>query len=257
MSFAPKNAVELSVIVPAFNEAARIMPGVQAIMGFLREGGRSWELIVVDDGSTDATAEIVEQAIGGEVRARLIQYRPNRGKGFAVRTGVLAATGMWIVFLDADLSTPVEEIDRAMPRLQSGVDLVVGSRAHPDARIERKSPLFRRMASAVFDRMRNAIVGLRQFSDTQCGFKAARGDAVRPLYERAVIERFMFDVEILYLAKRAGLRMEELPVRWADSSGSTVRLFPGVYRMFRDLLRIRRVHGDVRVLPGVPTDSTA
>ncbi|HJL70408.1 MAG TPA: glycosyltransferase, partial [Anaerolineales bacterium] len=91
MSFAPKNAVELSVIVPAFNEAARIMPGVQAIMGFLREGGRSWELIVVDDGSADATAEIVEQAIGGEVRARLIQYRPNRGKGFAVRTGVLAA----------------------------------------------------------------------------------------------------------------------------------------------------------------------
>ena len=257
MSPAPKKAVELSVIVPTFNEAARITSGVQAIMGFLRDAGRSWELIVVDDGSADATPEIVEQAIGGEVRARLIQYRPNRGKGFAVRTGVLAATGMWIVFLDADLSTPVEEIDRAMPRLQSGVDIVVGSRAHPDARIERKSPLFRRMASAVFDRMRNAIVGLRQFSDTQCGFKAARGDAVRPLYERAVIERFMFDVEILYLAERAGLRMEELPVRWADSSGSTVRIFPGVYRMFRDLLRIRRVHSGARVLPGVPTDSTA
>lgn len=254
MNAVATTAVELSVIVPAFNEAARIASGVQAILAYLRAGGRSWELIVVDDGSADETVDRVQQVIATESRARLIQYRPNRGKGFAVRTGVLAASGMWIVFLDADLSTPVSEIDRALPRLQKGVDLVVGSRAHPDAYIERASSLFRRMASAVFDRVRNAIVGLQQFSDTQCGFKAASGEAVRPLYERSVIERFMFDVEILYLAERAGLRVEELPVRWADSPGSTVRFFPGVYRMFRDLLRIRRVHGHACAHPGVATD---
>ncbi len=236
-------SVELSVIVPVFNEAARIDSGVQVILAYLRNGGWSWELIVVDDGSVDETAVKVQRAIAEEPRARLIQYLPNRGKGFAVRTGVLAASGMWIVFIDADLSTPVEEIECALSRLQTGVDIVVGSRAHPDAHIERKSSYFRRVASVVFDRVRNLIVGLHQFSDTQCGFKAARGAAVRPLYERAVIERFMFDVEILYLAENAGLSMEELPVRWADSPGSTVRFLPGVYRMFRDLLRIRRVHG--------------
>ncbi len=248
--------IELSVIVPAYNEAARISPGVQTIMDYLRSGGWSWELIVVDDGSADETAEKVQQVIAAEPRARLIQYRPNRGKGFAVRTGVLAATGTWIVFLDADLSTPVEEIDRAMVRLLKGADLVVGSRAHPDSHIERKSPIFRRMASGVFDRVRNAIVGLHHFADTQCGFKAARGESVRPLYQRAVIERFMFDVEILYLAERTGLRMEELPVHWADCSGSTVRFFPGVYQMFRDLLRIRLVHTKTRARPDVATDAT-
>jgi dolichyl-phosphate beta-glucosyltransferase len=257
MNAAATAAVELSVIVPAFNESERIAAGMEAIMAYLRSDRRSWELIVVDDGSTDETAYKVQQVIAAEPRARLIQYRPNRGKGFAVRTGVLVASGMWVVFLDADLSTPVEEIGHALPRLQAGVDLVIGSRSHPDARIERKSSFFRHIASAVFDRVRNAIVGLHQFSDTQCGFKAARGEAVRPLYQRAVIERFMFDVEIIYLAERAGLRMEEMPVCWADSPGSTVRFFPGVYEMFRDLLRIRRVHRNTRVHAGVATDSAA
>lgn len=241
------STVELSVIVPAFNEAARIEAGLDAILSYLRNGGWSWELIVVDDGSIDETAVKVQWAIAEEPRARLIQYLPNRGKGFAVRTGVLAASGIWVVFIDADLSTPVEEIDRALPRLQTGFDLVVGSRAHPDAQIKRKSSYFRRMASAVFDRVRNVIVGLHQFSDTQCGFKAARAAAIRPLYERAVIERFMFDVEILYLAENAQLSIEEMPVRWSDSSGSTVRLLPGVYRMFRDLIRIRRLHGSAHL----------
>ena len=243
--------VDLSVIVPAYNEAACIDHGVHAIMDYLSNGNWSWELIVVDDGSTDDTADKVHQVVADVSRARLIQYRPNRGKGFAVRTGVLAASGAWVVFLDADLSTPVDEIDRALPRLQSGIDLVIGSRGHPDARIDRKASFFRRMSSAAFDRIRNAIVGLREFSDTQCGFKAALGESLRPLYERAVIERFMFDVEILFLAHKEGLRIEELPVRWADCPGTTVRFFPGVYRMFRDLIRIRRMHGKISKHPGI------
>ena len=247
--------VDLSVIVPAYNEAARIDYGVHAIMAYLRGCKWSWELIVVDDGSTDDTADKVCNVVADETRARLIQYRPNRGKGFAVRTGVLASKGNWVVFLDADLSTPVDEIDRALSRLQSGVDLIIGSRGLPDSHIERKAPFFRRMSSAAFDHIRNTIVGLNEFSDTQCGFKVALAEAVRPLYERAVIERFMFDVEILFLANQEGLRIEELPVRWADCPGSTVRFFPGVYRMFRDLLRIRRLHGHLSMHPSVHSNT--
>ena len=119
----------------------------------------------------------------------------------------------------------------------------MGSRAHRDSCIEVEPNLFRRIASYVFDLVRIQIVGLSEFSDTQCGFKAARAQSVVPLYQRAIIERFMFDVEILFLAKQSGLNIEELPIIWRDSPGSTVRLWPGVYEMFRDLLAIRKTHG--------------
>jgi len=199
--------VQLSVIVPVYNEEDRIASGIKEILEFLQSEQKSkWELVVVDDGSEDDTPYIIGKIISGDDRARLIRYSPNRGKGFAVRTGVLDAAGDWIVFLDADLSTPVDEIHNAILLLIQ-------------------------------------IVGLHEFSDTQCGFKAARGQAVVPLYKRAIIERFMFDVEILFLAQRSDLNIKELPVLWRDSPGSTVRLWPGVYEMFRDLILIRRVHG--------------
>lgn len=236
--------VQLSVIVPVYNEEDRIASGIKEILEFLQSEQKSkWELVVVDDGSEDDTPYIIGKIISGDDRARLIRYSPNRGKGFAVRTGVLDAAGDWIVFLDADLSTPVDEIHNAILLLERGADLVVGSRAHPDSCIEIEPSLFRRIASHVFDLARIQIVGLHEFSDTQCGFKAARGQAVVPLYKRAIIERFMFDVEILFLAQRSDLNIKELPVLWRDSPGSTVRLWPGVYEMFRDLLLIRRVHG--------------
>lgn len=236
--------VQLSVIVPAYNEEDRIASGIKEILEFLQsEQNPKWELVVVDDGSEDDTPYIIDKIISGDDRARLIRYSPNRGKGFAVRTGVLDAIGYWIIFLDADLSTPVDEISNALLLLEGGADLVVGTRAHSDSCIEVEPSLFRRIASYVFDLVRKNIVGLDEFSDTQCGFKAARGQAVVPLYKRAIVDRFMFDVEILLLAHRSGLNIKELPVVWRDSPGSTVRLWPGVYEMFRDLLLIRRVHG--------------
>jgi dolichyl-phosphate beta-glucosyltransferase len=236
--------VQLSVIVPAYNEEDRIESGIKQILEFLQSKQKhTWELIVVDDGSEDNTCHIIDTIISGDDRARLIRYRPNRGKGFAVRTGVLDAVGEWVVFLDADLSTPVDEIYNAIELLERGADLVVGTRAHPDSCIEVEPSLFRRIASYVFDLVRIQIVGLSEFSDTQCGFKAARGQSVVPLYKRAIVERFMFDVEILFLARQAGLNIEELPIIWRDSPGSTVRLWPGVYEMFRDLLAIRKTHG--------------
>jgi dolichyl-phosphate beta-glucosyltransferase len=155
---------------------------------------------------------------------------------------VLASKGVWVVFLDADLSTPPDEIEKALLYLRDGYDMVIGSRALPDSQIERKPPLYRRFATAIFDLVKHILVGLWQFSDTQCGFKAYRRNAVRPLYEHAVIDRFMFDVEILYLAERKRLKVHEMPVRWADASGSKVRFLEGVYNMVKDLLRIRWVH---------------
>lgn len=233
---------DLSVIVPAYNEAARIAPTLERILAYLKTQPYTWELIVVDDGSRDETVAVVEKLIAGQPAARLVAYQPNRGKGCAVRTGVLAAQGKRAVFLDADLSTPPEEIGNALRYLGQGYDMVIGSRALPESQIETKAPPIRRLGTAIFNLVKHLLVGLWRYSDTQCGFKAYDQAAVRPLYERAVIDRFMFDVEILYLAERRRLKVFEMPVRWADAAGSKVRFFEGIVNMVRDLLRIRWVH---------------
>ncbi|HUN22729.1 MAG TPA: glycosyltransferase family 2 protein [Anaerolineales bacterium] len=235
-------APQLTVIIPAYNEAKRIVNGLTQTLNYLHSQAYTWELIVVNDGSRDNTAEIVRSALASEPNARLIDYQPNQGKGHAIRTGVLAATGEWVVFLDADMSTPVEEIDKAIDLLQQGYQVVVGSRRHPESQVQRKASAFRQLGTAIFDFVRTTLVGLHQFNDTQCGFKAYQRSAAVPLYQASVINRFMFDVEILFLAQQSGLRMVEMPVRWMDAEGSTVRFLPGLYQMFRDLTRIRWVH---------------
>ncbi|MBI5712531.1 MAG: glycosyltransferase family 2 protein [Chloroflexi bacterium] len=232
----------LSLLIPAYNEAKRIAPALDRVIEYLRAQSYSWELLIVDDGSRDETASLVAKRIEGIPNAKLIAYQPNRGKGYAVRMGMLAAQGRWVIFLDADLSTPPEEIDHALRYLNDGYEMVIGSRALPDSQIEKKPPLFRRLATSIFDLVKHLMVGLWQYSDTQCGFKAYKQEAVRPLYERAVIDRFMFDVEILYLAERKHLRVKEMAVRWADAAGSKVRFWEGVYNMMKDLTRIRWVH---------------
>ena len=238
------NSIQLSVIVPVYNEQDYIQSSLYEIVNFLElEQKYSWELIIVDDGSYDDTFDFVKEIASNHNDIKLINYKPNRGKGFAVRTGVLDSVGEYIVFLDADLSTPIQEINNAIPLLYQGVDLVVGSRAHPESDIIVYPSIFRRLASSIFDLVRNQIVGLSEFSDTQCGFKAARSDSIKPIYSKALIDRFMFDVEILFLAKKLKLDIKELPVVWKDSPGSTVKFWSGVYEMFRDLLLIRRFHG--------------
>jgi dolichyl-phosphate beta-glucosyltransferase len=232
----------LSVIIPAYEEAARIGPTLERVVGYLRAQPRTFELIVVDDGSRDGTAQVVRERLEAVPEGGLLSYTPNKGKGCAVRTGVLASRGAYVAFLDADLSTPVEELAPALAALDSGVDLVIGSRRHPGSQILVRQPLYRRAATAVFAGVRTVIVGLRQYADTQCGFKAMRGDLARALFARTVIDRFMFDVELLYLAEKAGLVVCEQPVRWADAPGTKVRFLEGVVNMVRDLLRIRWVH---------------
>lgn len=236
------SSFDLSLLIPAYNESQRISPALDRIIEYLGAQTYSWEMLIVDDGSRDETASLVAKRIEGITNAKLIAYQPNRGKGYAVRTGMLAAQGKWVVFLDADLSTPPEEIDNALRYLNDGYEMVIGSRALPDSQIEKKPPLYRRLATAIFDLVKHLMVGLWQYSDTQCGFKAYKQEAVRPLYERAVIDRFMFDVEILYLAERKHLKVKEMAVRWADAAGSKVRFWEGVYNMMKDLTRIRWAH---------------
>lgn len=240
--------MELSVIIPAYNEEKRLGPRLGQVLEYLRANYPSFELIVVDDGSRDRTAEVVKAALAGEPHAGLITYQPNRGKGYAIRQGVLASRGDIVLFTDADLSTPLEEIPRALAQLQN-VHVVIGSRDLPSSDIRVRQPLFRRFASEIFKWARYLMVGLWDLSDTQCGFKAYRGPVARQLYALAHVDRFMFDVEILYLAERARLRILEMPVRWTDVAGSKVRFWEGLVHMIHDLWQIRVRHrGAVKIL---------
>ncbi len=228
----------LSIIIPSFNEEKRLGPRLGPVLEFLRSHYSDFELIIVDDGSSDATALTVSAAIAKEPRSRLISYHPNRGKGYAVRTGVLASRGDPVLFMDADLSTPLSEIPNIIKAL-SVADIVIGSRGQAKSQIKKRPPLFRRLSSSVFDQIKYALVGLRRFKDTQCGFKIFRGPVARQLFAKSQIDRFMFDVEILYLAEKSGLVIREMPVTWADVPDSHVHFWEGVVNMFRDLWRIR------------------
>jgi dolichyl-phosphate beta-glucosyltransferase len=240
------DAPALTVVIPAYNEEQRLPQHLGPVLAYLRAHYPAFELLVVDDGSRDRTASAVRAALAGEPRARLLTYTPNRGKGYAIRQGVQASRGDNVVFLDADLSTPVEEIPRALEHLQQA-DIVIGSRDLPASQVRVPQPLFRRLASEVFRWARNLTLGLWRIADTQCGFKAFRGPLARQLFALGEVDRFMFDVEILYLAVRANLRIVELPVQWRDAPGSKVRFWQGLRDMVRDLWRIRRLHSRRRL----------
>ena len=231
----------LSVIIPAYNEEKRLGSHLELVLKFFRSRYPNFELIIVDDGSNDATARTISAAIPKEPRAHLITYQPNRGKGYAVRKGVLASRGDPVLFMDADLSTPLSQVPKILQALR-GADIVIGSRGQAKSDIRQRPPLFRRLASFIFDQIKYALVGLRRFKDTQCGFKVFRGSIARQLFAQSQVNRFMFDVEILYLAEQARMIIREIPVTWADAPDSHVRFWEGVVSMFRDLWRIRRIH---------------
>jgi len=211
----------LSIVVPAFNEAGRIGPSLRKITDYISQQHEKIELIVVDDGSTDNTAEVAEKTSGdsGAAMTRVVRYEPNRGKGHAVRRGLLEAQANIALFSDADLSTPITETPKLVEAIRSGeCDLAFGSRALDRRLIGVHQPWRREQGGRVF----NLIVRLATrlpFWDTQCGFKAFRMNVCRPLIEAAQIDRFGFDVELIYLAHLSQLRLCEIPVRWAHSEG--------------------------------------
>lgn len=233
----------LSIIIPAYNEEQRIGRSLDEILRFLKEQTYRAEVIVVDDGSRDGTGKIVadrkaQYDEAGEV-LRLLTNSPNRGKGYSVRRGVGSAQGEIILFTDADLSSPITEAPRLIAPIAEGLaDVTFGSRAINRNLIEVRQSLVRDFGGRVFNLFLRAITGL-PYKDTQCGFKAFRRDAAAPVFQRQSIERFGFDPEILYIARKRGLRLLEVPVRWSHSDDSKVSYLRDSVDMFLDLVRIR------------------
>ena len=231
----------LSVVIPAYNEATRLPASIEKILRYLDACHPRFELIVVDDGSSDGTAQAAVAAAGGRAELRVESYGGNRGKGYAVRHGLAAARGELVLFTDADLSTPIEAFEPLKAALDAGADVAIGSRALPQSDVQVRQPLFRDLGGKFFNAMVRLLL-LPDLHDTQCGFKLFRRAPVLPLVARMRIDRFAFDVEILYLARLAGLRIAEVPVVWVNSPDSRVRMSHAA-AAFVDLLRIRRWHG--------------
>jgi dolichyl-phosphate beta-glucosyltransferase len=235
-------ATTLSIVVPAYNEAARLGKSLPEILDYLNREVSSPELIIVDDGSTDDTAAVAREILAkpDRVRASVVSYQSNLGKGRAVRLGLLAARGDVGLFTDADLSTPISETPKVVEPIVSGeCDLVFGSRALDRGLIGVHQPWRREQGGRVFNLAVRLATGL-PFWDTQCGFKAFRMDVCRPLLEGATIDRFGFDVELIYLAYRAGLRLREVPVRWDHNEGSKVNVFSDSFKMLNEVGLIRQ-----------------
>ena len=228
----------VSIVIPCFNEERRIAPSLEVMLDLLRGSKLDWEIVAVDDGSRDGTSDVVRRIAEGEPRVRLLRHEVNRGKGDAVRSGFHASRGEWVLFSDADLATPIDELFPFLEAGRAGYDLVIASRVLSGARILTPQPWQRRLSGGVFRGLVRAL-GLSSFRDTQCGFKLMRRDRLGPILDAVEIRGFAFDVELLARAERAGLRILELPVRWRDVAGSKLRLYPDALRMARDLVAMR------------------
>ena len=235
-------AASLSIIIPAYNEAVRLAKTLSSMVAYLSDSWPEAELIVVDDGSTDQTASLARQTFADakNLRTSVISYKSNLGKGRAVRLGLLAARGDVALFSDADLSTPITETPKLVdPIMRGECDLTFGSRALDRNLIGVHQPWRREQGGRIFNLAVRLATGL-PFWDTQCGFKAFRMAACRPLVEAATVDRFGFDVELIYLAYRAGLRLREIPVRWDHNEGSKVSVMSDSFRMLNEVGLIRQ-----------------
>lgn len=232
------NSPKLSIVIPAYNEAGRLPATLERIIAYFDTRSVDYELLVVDDGSSDETAAAAEAIIDrlGE-RGRVLRNPQNLGKGASVRRGMLAARGARVLFSDADLSAPIEELPKLEQALDAGAEIAIGSRGVDRSLIEERQSLGRSLMGRLF----NLVVQLfavRGISDTQCGFKLFAAEVVSPIFARTRVERFGFDVEVLALAQRLGVPIAEVPVRWRNSPGSRVTLGQGA-RAFLDPVRVR------------------
>jgi dolichyl-phosphate beta-glucosyltransferase len=230
-----------SAVIPAYNEEARIGESLRLTIEYLERYAPESELIVINDGSTDATGAIAREALApAKVQTRLLENFPNRGKGAAVRKGLLASEKPMGLFFDADLSTPLDQTPKVIEPIARGeVDIAFGSRALDRSLIGQHQSWRREQGGRLFNLIVRVSTGL-PFWDTQCGFKAFRLDVCRPILEAARIEGFAFDVELLYLAYRSGLRLREVPVRWNHSEGSKIEFVRDSLRMLGEVMALRK-----------------
>lgn len=230
----------LSIVIPAYNEETRLPGTLRTVLDYLeRTYPGQFEILVVDDGSSDRTAALTEEIARQRGEVRLLRNPGNRGKGYSVRHGMLEARGDWVLFTDADLSAPIEELEKLRAAVErERAAIAIGSRALDRSLIGVHQPWWREWAGRIFNGIMRVIVGL-PFRDTQCGFKLFRRDAVETIFPRQRIERFGFDVEVLYLARKLGFRTVEVPVRWNHAEGTRVSMLRDSLDMFLDLLRVR------------------
>lgn len=234
-----KDEIYLSVVIPAYNEERRLPATARRVLDYLGRKDYPFEVILVDDGSTDATPGFI-RALAKDVPAvQALHLSPNQGKGAAVRTGMLAARGAIVLFSDSDLSTPIEEVERlSAALLERDAGVAIASRRLRGANLPIPQPFHRRVMGTGFSLL-TRTVALPGLYDTQCGFKLFTSRAARDIFSRVTVTRFGFDVEALYLARRLGYRVVEVPVTWRDSSESRVSPWRDSTRMFGDVLRIR------------------
>lgn len=234
----------LSIIIPAYNEEKRLNPTLQKIDSYLNSNDYQYEVIVVDDGSTDKTKEAaLSSTLYQTGKLKLLQNSQNRGKGFSVKKGILASTGDYIIFSDADLSTPIEEIEKLLSYIESGFDIAIGSRSVEGAKVRIHQPFYREYMGKFFNVLVQFFV-LKGIVDTQCGFKLFRAEVARDIASCLKIDGFSFDVEVLYLAVKKGYRVKEVPVVWMNSPVSRVNPLFDSYKMFIELLSIKRLHNE-------------
>jgi dolichyl-phosphate beta-glucosyltransferase len=228
----------LSVVIPAYNEEQRLQNSLEQVVAYLDRQSFSSEVLVVDDGSTDATSAIARSYAGEHATVRILRYTPNFGKGHAVRVGMREADGQLMLLCDADLSTPIQDLEKLLPFLDEGYDVVIGSRGLPDSDLRVHQPWLRERLGRSFNLVVR-VLGLPEFADTQCGFKLFTRRAARDVFPRLFTDRWAFDVEALLVAKMMGYRIREVPVTWVNAAGSKVNVWRDATSTLRDLLRIR------------------
>jgi glycosyltransferase involved in cell wall biosynthesis len=227
-----------SIVIPAYNESARLGASLEKILSYIEQQGWAAEVIVVNDGSSDDTADIVRRFAQKNPAVRLVDNPGNRGKAYSVRNGILQARGKMVIFSDADLSSPIEEAPKLLQALADGADIAIGSRwVRPELQTQRQ-PLHRQFFGRVFNLGLRVVLGLK-FKDTQCGFKAFQQPAAQKIFSLQKIDRWGFDPEVLFLARKFGFRVEEVPVAWADCGGTRFHPLRDGSRTFLEVLHIR------------------
>lgn len=228
---------QLSIVIPAFNEENRLPATLDSVSQFLTEQGKSFEIVVVDDGSHDGTADVVQAYSQKNPQVRLVSYQPNRGKGFAVRTGMLAARGDLLLMNDADGSSPIEEMIRLEDAIAGGADIAFGSRAKPDPTRKVQAQAHRKFIGNTFNFIVQSLL-LPGFYDTQCGFKMFRRAVARDIFSVNRINGFGFDVEILFIGRKRGYKISEVAINWSNVEGSKVNVLVDSPKMFLEVLKV-------------------
>ncbi len=235
--------MRISIIIPAYNEEYRIGRTLEKIRNFLKKKDYTYEVLVVDDGSTDKTAQTaLDSALCKEGHLRLIKNEANRGKGYSVKKGIISSLGEYILFSDADLSTPIEQLDKLFGFINNGYDIVIGSRALPDSDVRVHQPWYRERMGKTFNFLVKSML-MKGINDTQCGFKLFKSSLAKEIASNMKLNGFSFDVEMLYLAVKNKYKIKEVPVIWMNSPKSKVSPVFDSTRMFFDLIRIRLMHG--------------